>query len=89
MYDELTTTHLTVCPKVIVECFKCSIPYYRGNEPQHHLVCQHEPVRCKYYNIGCGEKPLRKDLLKREENAQMHLELAIDKILIQVLQKIL
>ncbi len=80
VYDELTTTHLTVCPKVEIECSKCSIQLLRCYEPTHHLVCDYEPVTCKYYNIGCREKPLRKDLSRHEENASFHLELAVNKI---------
>ncbi len=81
MYDELTTTHLTVCTKVKVMCSKCYTQILRCDQPNHHLVCLNEPLRCKYYNIGCGEKPLRKDLSKHEENAQVHLSLATDKVL--------
>ncbi len=81
MYDERTTTHLTVCTKIKVLCSKCYTQIMRCDESNHHLDCQHEPVRCKYYNIGCGEKPLRKGLSKHEENAQLHLSLATDKVL--------
>ncbi len=81
VYDERTTTHLEVCPKVKVKCYKCSRSVLRCNESEHPLDCPNEPVHCKYYNIGCAEKPLRKDLTKHEENAQLHLSLATDKIL--------
>ncbi len=82
VYEELTTTHLRVsCPKVKIKCSKCSIEMLRCDQSGHIQVCQYEPVRCKYYSIGCEEKPLRKDLSKHEENAQLHLKLATDKIL--------
>ncbi len=81
VYDERTTTHLEVCPRVEITCKKCSLQIFRCDESRHFLDCPNEPVRCTYYNIGCEEKPLRKDLTKHEENAQMHLVLATDKIL--------
>ena len=81
MIRELLYTHLEVCPKVKVECSKCSRSVLRCDESDHPLDCPNEPVFCKYYNIGCGEKPLRKDLNNHEENAQLHLSLATDKIL--------
>ena len=81
VYDERTTTHLEVCPKVEVECSKCSRSVLRCHESDHPSVCPNEPVYCKYYSIGCAEKPIRKDLAIHEENAQMHLALATDKIL--------
>ncbi len=81
VYEERTTTHLETCPKVEVKCSKCSRSVLRCDESDHPSVCKNEPVYCKYYNIGCGEKPLRKDLTNHEENAQLHLSLATDKIL--------
>ena len=82
VYDERTTTHLKVCPKVKVECSKCLVQFFRCDQTGHVLVCPNEPVRCKYStNIGCAEKPLRKDLTNHEENALIHLEIAADKIL--------
>ncbi len=81
VYDERTTTHLEVCPKVQITCTKCSLKISRSVELRHHLVCPNEPVRCKYYSIGCGEKPLRKDATKHEANAQLHLSLATEEVL--------
>ena len=82
VYEERTTTHLEVCPKVKVKCLKCLVHFSRCDQTGHILVCPNEPVRCKYsINIGCTEKPLRKDLTNHEENAQMHLEIAANKIL--------
>ncbi len=81
VYDERTTTHLEACPKVKIECSKCLVKISRCDQASHVLACPDEPVRCKYYNIGCAEKPLRKKLTRHEDNAQMHLALAADKIL--------
>ncbi len=80
-YDERTTTHLEVCPKVEITCKNCSLQIFRFDKSRHFLDCPNEPVRCTYYNIGCEETPLRRDLTKHEENAQMHLTLATNKIL--------
>ncbi len=81
VYDERTTTHLEVCPKVEITCKKCSLQISRCDESRHPLGCRNEPVRCKYYSIGCGEKPLRKDATKHEANAQLHLSLATEEVL--------
>ncbi len=81
VYDELTTTHLTVCPKVMIKCSKCSIELFRCNIPRHALSCPNELVHCKYYNIGCQEKPFRKHLSEHEQDHQFHLGLAMNKIL--------
>ncbi len=80
-YDERTTTHLEVCPKVEITCKKCSLQIFRCDESDHSLDCPNEPVRCTYYNIGCKEKPLRKDVTKHEENAQLHFSLATKEVL--------
>ena len=81
VYDERTTTHLEVCPKVKITCRKCSLQIIRCDESCHPLFCPNEPVQCTYYNIGCGEKPLRKDKSAHEENAQLHLSLATKEVL--------
>ncbi len=81
VYEERTTTHLEVCPKVKVGCSKCFGHFFRSSESVHPFVCPNEPVRCTYYSIGCGEKPLRKDLTNHEENAQLHLSLATKEVL--------
>ncbi len=81
VYDERTTTHLEVCSKVEIKCKKCSQNFRCYNKSVHPLDCPDEPVRCTYYNIGCEEKPLRKDLGTHEENAQLHLSLATKEVL--------
>ncbi|XP_064399369.1 TNF receptor-associated factor 4-like isoform X3 [Halichondria panicea] len=81
VYDERTTTHLEVCPRVEIKCRKCSLQISRCDKSDHPLFCLNEPVRCTYYNIGCAEKPLRKDVTKHEMNAQLHLSLATKEVL--------
>ena len=80
-YDERTTTHLEVCPKVKIECPKCLDQIFRCDMSTHPQYCLNEPVPCKYYDIGCMEKPLRKNLKKHEENTQFHLSKATEKVL--------
>ena len=80
-YDERTTIHLEVCTKVKIQCPKCSIQIFRTDNDKHSLTCTHESVPCKYYDIGCMKRPLRKDAKKHEEDAQFHLTVAIKKVL--------
>ncbi len=81
VYDERTTAHLEVCPKVEITCKKCSLQISRCDESRHPLVCRNEPVHCTYYTIGCEDNPLRKDLGTHEEDTQLHLSLATKEIL--------
>ncbi len=81
VYEERTTTHLEVCPQVEITCTKCSQQIFRCDESRHSLVCPYEPLCCKYYNIGCEEKPLRKDRSAHENDAQLHLSLATKEVL--------
>ncbi|XP_064399375.1 TNF receptor-associated factor 5-like [Halichondria panicea] len=81
VYDERTTTHVRVCPRVKIPCYKCSGTFSRCDESRHPVFCPNEPVQCKYYSIGCAEKPLRKDKSTHEKNAQLHLSLATEEVL--------
>ncbi len=79
VYDERTTTHLEVCPKVEINCKKCSLQIFRCDESDHLLVCPNEPV-LQVLQHWCAEKPLRKDAITRA-NAQLHLSLATEEVL--------
>ena len=64
------------CPKR-----ECKESVLRRNITEHLSECMFEDVRCKYANIGCKEKVIRRDLHqleKHEEESQQHLQLAID-----------
>ena len=37
-------------------------------------------MSCKYVNIGCRKRIMRKDLEEHERNSQLHLQLAIDAV---------
>ena len=70
-YGERTTSHLETCPMMIVQCANhgCDAVIIHCEVSTHRSICDYEPVSCKYAEVGCGERPLRKDLKKHEENA--------------------
>ena len=82
-YEERTTSHLNECPMIEVPCPKreCKESILRRNITEHLTECMFEDVCCKYANIGCKEKVIRRDLHqleKHEGESQQHLQLAID-----------
>ena len=84
-YKEMTTTHLEECPMVEVPCPKrmCLQRMPRSDVSQHLQECPFEEIHCKYANIGCKEKVLRKnvsDLQVHMEDSLCHLQLAIDAV---------
>ena len=84
-YEERTTSHLDECPMIEVPCPKreCKESVLRRNITEHFSECMFEDVRCKYANIGCKEKVIRRDLHqleKHEGESQQHLQLAIDAV---------
>ena len=82
-YRERTTSHLETCPMMIVQCSNhdCDAVLFRCDISTHSLTCDYEPVSCKYAEIGCEERPLRKDLQKHEEDAQLHFPFVIEAVL--------
>ena len=85
-YEERTTSHLNECPMIEVPCPKhaCKESVLRHNITEHLSECMFEDVHCKYANIGCKEKVIRRDLHqleKHEGESQQHLQLAIDAIM--------
>ena len=84
-YEERTTSHLDECPMIEVPCPKreCKESILRRNITEHLSKCMFEDVCCKYANIGCKEKVIRRDLQqleKHEGESQQHLQLAIDAV---------
>ena len=84
-YKEMTTPHLEECPMVEVPCPKrmCLQRMPRSDVSQHLQECPFEEIYCKYANIGCKEKVLRKnvsDLHVHMEDSLCHLQLAIDAV---------
>ena len=82
-YKERTTTHLVTCPKVKVRCLnnQCYVRIPRCEVATHRSTCPYENVPCKYAEVGCKEKPLRKDLKTHEENDQLHLRITTKTVL--------
>ncbi len=85
-HQERTSTHLKTCQQFSVPCpnagiYKCRASIPRYQVLAHRSTCQYECVPCKYAEVGCKEKPQRKDLRKHEENDQLHLRATIAKVL--------
>ena len=80
---EITTSHLKSCPKALVSCSNrgCNLIFLRCEISAHQTTCQYKPVPCKYAEVGCKEKPLRKDLKKHEEDGQLHLRVTTEAVL--------
>ncbi len=80
---EITTTHLDTCPKVRVNCpnTDCGEKVARCDIPSHLTTCEYQSISCKYAAVGCGDKPLRKDLLEHQQNDQLHLRAISEKVL--------
>ena len=82
-YEKITTIHLGKCLGFEIECpnIGCENKIPRSELLIHRSTCDYEPVSCRYANVGCEERPLRKNLEKHEENAKLHLQMTIDRML--------
>ena len=79
-YQKMTTTHLEECNYVEVPCPNkgCKKHVKRNSVLVHRYAeCDFEKVCCKYQNIGCQEKLLRKYLEKHENDTQYHIQFTI------------
>jgi len=79
----IETEHKELCPKFPLSCpNKCkieSIP--RQDMEVHRKECPLEIVQCEYYNAGCEEVIMRKDLVNHnEKNIKQHLSLTNSKL---------
>jgi len=81
-YFEITTTHLDTCPKFKIPCpnAQCNDSVPRCELSDHRTKCLFEEVCCRYAEIGCEEKPLRKDLQQHENDYLLHLQLAVETV---------
>ena len=79
-YQERTTTHLERCPKRKTECPNegCSQIILFSELFDHRLLCPYKQVHCRYAGIGCQVRATRKDITEHENDAQLHLQLAVD-----------
>ena len=82
-YEERVGKHLDTCPGVSVDCPNedCHKRFPRSNASSHSDICDYTKIPCKYADVGCEEKILRKDLKTHEENNQLHLKATIDTVL--------
>jgi len=81
-YCEITTNHLITCPQFKVPCpnVGCNDSVPCCELADHQTKCLFEKVACKYTEIGCEEKTLRKDLQQHENNYTFHFHLAIETV---------
>ena len=81
-YCVITTQHFNQCPNVMVPCPNkgCDQQMLRSSTMNHVKECLFQTVSCKYANIGCEVKTLRKDLIEHEKDGSCHIELALGKV---------
>ena len=82
-YSEMTTTHLESCSKVEVTCpnAECGTKRLRGDIPEHRQTCPFEEEACKYAEIGCEQKRMRKMKDEHESDDKFHFHLALGTIM--------
>ncbi len=82
-YKFITESHDEKCEKKIVDCTNqgCSMRMERGQIESHvRESCDYTEVYCKYASIGCQERRLRMIIKPHEEDSDIHLKIALDKI---------
>ena len=82
-YSEMTTTHFESCSKVEVTCpnAECGTKRLRGDIPEHRQTCPFEEEACKYAEIGCEQKRMRKMKDEHESDDKFHFHLALGTIM--------
>ena len=80
---EQSSKHLETCPKVMIQCpnEQCEDKFERSTLALHRYKCTFENVPCKYAELGCEERPLRKDLKTHEEDDTLHLRIVTETVL--------
>ena len=80
IYSEHTTSHLEVCPSRLTPCPNDGCSQQLGyHKIDHHAsaICDFTILECKYKDLGCETKVMRKDLAKHEEDDKHHLHIAL------------
>ena len=69
--------------RVIIPClnYPCTEKFPPKDLLYHRSVCDYEPVACKHAELGCEERPLRKDLKIHEEDDQFHIQILTETVL--------
>ena len=82
-YEDITNTHIEFCTMFEVRCKndQCEVilPRWRCTTLGH--ICDYEKIPCKYSELGCKERPFRKELKKHEEDDQLHLQTTRESVL--------
>lgn len=80
---EITTTHLETCPQVEIKCpnAECAVIVPRCKVLDHRSECLYEKKGCIYRAFGCKTELIRKDITGHETNYQLHLDMALKKVL--------
>ena len=83
VYQKMNAVHVNECPKVRVNCTNllCKSKVQRNNLASHRSQCQYERVPCKYAEVGCDERPMKKELQQHECDDQLHMHTAMQTIL--------
>ena len=82
-YWVITSQHINECPNVTVTCPNsgCDKRLLRNSVTTHlQRECLFQIASCKYANIGCEAKLLRKDLIEHEKDESKHFKLATDTV---------
>ena len=84
-YEERTTEHLRTCEYIKIQCpnEQCGDTFCRFILPIHRVSCKYEKQPCQYADLGCKEKPFRKDLQEHEEDYLLHLQVTTKSVLEQ------
>ena len=82
-YQDIVGPHLDTCPNVSTDCPNegCHKRFPRISAGSHATVCDYQPVACKYAEVGCTERVLRKDLKEHEDDDQFHIRITIQNTL--------
>ena len=81
-YTHMIQVHDLTCDKKAIPCPNAGCPktMQRRNAKRHTLKCGYSEIPCKYQNLGCAVKMMRKDMPAHEEDDKLHLPMALDKI---------
>ena len=81
-FMDITTIHLQKCPNLKVACpnGSCKKRLPRRDIASHRQECPFEEVPCKYARIGCNARVPRRVREEHENDAEWHLQLAVDTV---------
>ena len=90
-YADIKKVHDQVCKKKILLCSNllCKKELAREDMDKHvNDHCEYTVVPCKYENIGCSERMIRKDIKEHEkDDDKAHLHMALDVLHVPVLKQ--